>query len=115
MAKTLYCWRCKAEVPMLDEHEWEQVLSILRSGWLEILNYRKTHNATLQEAEDRAQLNHVRALERYFQLTRYRETRMDALWHHRLCRFGPPCRACGKPLRTPRATFCAACGTAVDG
>ena len=115
MAKILYCWRCKAEVPMLEEHEWEQVMSVLRSGWLELLKYRKTHNVSLREAEDGVQLDRVAALERYFELTGYRETRVDALWHHRLRRFGPPCRACGKPLRTPRARFCAECGVAVSG
>ena len=100
---------------MLEEHEWEQVMSVLRIGWLEVLNYRKTHDATLQEAEDSVRRNHAGALERYFELTGYREMRMDALWHHRLRRFGPPCRACGKPLRTPRAKFCAECGAAVSG
>jgi hypothetical protein len=28
---------------------------------------------------------------------------------HRLADFGPPCEKCGVPLRTPRASFCAAC------
>jgi len=40
-----------------------------------------------------------------------RETNPNALWHHRLSQLGPSCRACGKPLRTVRAKFCAECGT----
>ena len=25
MSKMQYCWRCRMEIPMLDEHEWERV------------------------------------------------------------------------------------------
>lgn len=35
-----------------------------------------------------------------------------AFVHHRLSNYGPPCVVCGKPLRTPKATYCAACGAA---
>jgi hypothetical protein len=33
------------------------------------------------------------------------------LMHHRVSTHGPICRGCGKPLRTPKASYCAACGT----
>jgi hypothetical protein len=32
------------------------------------------------------------------------------LIHHRISKYGPPCSSCGKPLRTRRANYCAACG-----
>ena len=51
------------------------------------------------------------ALRLYHDMTALRETNPDALWHHRLSLYGPPCKACGKPLRTPQAKLCAACGS----
>ena len=36
-------------------------------------------------------------------------TRKLMLSHH-LSNYGPPCPECGKPFRTPKATFCAECG-----
>ncbi len=112
MAKTLYCWRCKTDVPMLEEHEWEQIAPHLTQALTEIKDHRETHR--ISPAEAKARGYGTQPLERYFQLTGFRETNVDALWHHRLALFGPPCRACGKPLRTPRAKTCAACGATVS-
>jgi hypothetical protein len=70
--------------------------------------YRKQHNASLHEAKNVGWGQG--ALDLYYRITGFRETNVNAIWHHRLSQFGPPCAACGKPLRTPRAKFCAACG-----
>ena len=94
---------------MLEEHEWEQVQPSLVKGLEQIKQYRQAHGVSITEARD-AVLYGKEALEKYFRITGYRETNIDALWHHRLGQFGPPCHACGKPLRTPRAKLCAECG-----
>lgn len=77
---------------MLDEAEWAEVA---RSGLGAALPKR---------------LQAIR--EAYERLTGLAEANANAIMHHRLAQYGPPCAACGKPLRTPRARFCAACGVA---
>lgn len=94
MARELYCWRCGVEMPMLDEDEWARIGPLLSGS-----------------ADPVARQS---ALDLYEEMTGLRETNINAIWHHRVKDFGPPCTACGKPLRTPRASFCAACGTAKD-
>lgn len=90
MARELYCWRCKVEMPMLDEDEWEHIGPLLSGA----------ADPIIREA----------ALDLYEDMTGIRETNINAIWHHRIKEYGPPCTKCGKPLRTPRASFCAACG-----
>jgi hypothetical protein len=46
----------------------------------------------------------------YERITGVREEHAAAVMHHRLSVYGPPCAQCGKPLRTPKAAHCAACG-----
>ena len=97
------------EIPMLDEAEWDEVFPRLQNAIAEIEKYRHAHGVALAEAKERGYGRG--ALERYHELTGFRETNVNALWHHRLALFGPICSSCGKPLRTPRAKFCAECGT----
>jgi hypothetical protein len=99
MAKKLYCWRCRAEIPMLEEHEWAEVLPRLHEGLRQIQDYRRTHGVPLDAAKRHVYLDG--ALDRYFEITGFCETNINALWHHRVSLFGSPCEECGKPLRTP--------------
>jgi hypothetical protein len=97
------------EVPMLEEDEWQEVLPALREGIMQIKKYRQAHESS--SVADAQRHVYGGALQRYFELTGFRETNANARWHHRLSLFGPPCRVCGKSLRTPRAQLCAECGT----
>jgi hypothetical protein len=49
----------------------------------------------------------------YRHLTGFDETNMNAVFHHRIALYGPSCKRCSVPLRTPKARFCAACGERV--
>jgi hypothetical protein len=83
---------------MLDENEGRYVLEPM------IFNE--------QRSRDTESAKEV-VLQRYFEVTGFEETNANAIWHHQLKQLGPPCRNCGKPLRTPRAKLCAACGTSI--
>ncbi len=108
MAKILWCWRCQMEIPMLEEHEWDKIAPLLSNAVVRIKRYREEHGVSLAEAQQGWAQD---ALAAYFEMTGFRETNANALWHHRASLFGPPCATCGKPLRTPMAKHCAECGT----
>ena len=107
--ETLWCWRCKQDVPMLDEAEFEIVRKAYIRGLRAAKDYRLKHSVSLQETPI-AKL-HEPVQNAYEQLTG--ATGLDAahILKHRLSLYGPPCSVCGKPLRTPQARMCAACGT----
>ena len=96
---------------MLDEHESKIVLPGLRQGLEQIIQHRQSYGVSLEEVKD--ELCWQGALARYNEITGFSETNPQVLWHHRLGIYGAPCRVCGKPLRTPRAKMCAACGAQV--
>lgn len=104
--KVLYCWRCRMDIPMLDDAEWQRLEPLLRLGNRRVLETVRTGAASLSEAR---RIANAQALAEYESMTGFSETEPNALWHHRTSLYGPPCRACGKPLRTPRARLCGAC------
>ncbi|WNG35371.1 hypothetical protein F0U61_18115 [Archangium violaceum] len=94
--KILWCWRCKMEVPMLDEDEFA-------SAWQQY-EKRLAIQKGLQPMPEEDE-----------QLTGFIETNPNLVLHHRVSLYGPPCITCGKPLRTHQARHCAACGAPRGG
>lgn len=77
---------------MLSEEEYQFVMSFLSAESGVPFGERQKH-----------------ALEAYRQITGEFETAFPVLYHHRLALYGPPCRVCRKPLRTPQAKLCGSC------
>jgi len=89
----LWCWRCRAVMPMLDDEEFRAVAG-----------KRLLQNAKMSLKDHLAPV-----LEEYNRVTGGCETNVNAVYHHKLSLYGPPCAKCGKPLRTPRAKLCGSC------
>jgi len=95
-------------MPMLDEAEFAVVFGLYRDALrlhkqVEGQEEHPRRGSTLQEL-------YKPCLDEYERLTGFHESNPNAVIHHRLSLYGPPCRACGKPLRTPQAAKCMACG-----
>jgi Zn finger protein HypA/HybF involved in hydrogenase expression len=95
----LWCWRCRQEVAMLDEEEYSQATRLYRTGM-------NNHTVPLNNPKERFK----ELLDFYYNITGISNTIPNAIMHHRITTYGPPCEKCSKPYRTPQATFCAACG-----
>lgn len=103
----LWCWRCKTEMPMLDDQEFAVIASLHRLGIQSVKEYREETGAPLEHVPLAKRFDAM--LARYEEMTGYKETNPNAVWHHRLSLYGPPCNRCGKPLRSPNAKLCGSC------
>jgi len=111
--KIMYCWRCQMDIPMLDETEFKIISELYSDGFRTTKEIRQKYNLTLDECPP-IQERFRPLLRKYHEMTGFEETVPAAIMHHRISLYGPPCKFCGKPLRTPQATFCAACGRSVS-
>jgi hypothetical protein len=93
---------------MLDEQEFGIVAALYRDGLRLQKHIEESRQCppNITGVEDLFQP----CLDAYERLTGFRETNANAVMHHRRGLYGPPCHVCGKPLRTPRASKCMACG-----
>jgi hypothetical protein len=109
----LWCWRCKSEMPMLNEDEFASVQHLYGEGIKATKEFRERWNIPLQGVPIDQLFRPVRML--YEELTGMKDCHENAIMHHRLHLYGPPCEHCGKPLRTPKAKLCASCMHRVSG
>ena len=81
---------------MLDDNEFKIAQELYQKGF-------RALSGSMKERFDPL-------LDWYFKYTGYKMTIPNAIMHHQLSLYGPPCENCGKPYRTEKATFCASCG-----
>lgn len=92
---------------MLDEVEFAEVSRLYRESMMGAKEYRKTKGTSLADTPVNAIFEPVR--DKYEQITGMKESNENAIMHHRISLYGPPCKRCQKPLRTPRARLCGSC------
>lgn len=107
--KWLWCWRCQADMPMLDENEFAEVSAVPTECMTNAKRLREAHGASLDE--DPIDRIFAPARAKYEELTGMADCHQNAIHHHRISLYGPPCESCGKVLRTPTASGCWECGT----
>jgi hypothetical protein len=98
-------------MPMLDDDEFCRVMALLPigKGGEDLVGF------TIDEARLWLRAKFTPMLAEYERITGLRETNPNVVFHHRLSQYGPPCRYCGMPLRTPKAQVCGFCMKPVSG
>jgi hypothetical protein len=94
-------------MPMLHEDEFAELWRLYGEGMSATKEFRPRWGLPLEGMDSAIRFKPL--LDRYEQLTGMRETNPNAVMHHRLAQYGPPCKQCGKPLRTLKAKLCGAC------
>ncbi len=105
--KQPWCWRCKSEVPMLDEDEYAEVARLYGDAIKGTKEFRQRWGVSLENASIQERFEPVRTL--YERLTGMKNCHQNAIMHHRISLYGPPCKRCQRPLRTPKAKPCGSC------
>lgn len=98
---------------MLEEHEYARVEEIRAQYAPEIERLQPQINQSPEAKRQWYSLIEQRDVEvmRLFEEITGREPKEPfEVFHHRTVLYGPPCRQCGKPLRTPQAKSCLLCG-----
>ena len=100
-------------MPMLNETEFAEVDALYSEAIRSTKDLRKETGVSLQHSSVDERFKPVR--ERYEAITGYHETNANAILHHRISLYGPPCVQCEKPLRSSKAKVCGSCMHPVSG
>ncbi len=92
---------------MLDEDEFASVGQLYSECIGATKEFRQRWSIPLVDAPVDLLFRPVR--QRYEEMTGMTDCNQNAIMHHRISLYGPPCKNCGKPLRTPRAKVCGGC------
>jgi len=96
---------------MLDEEEFAVVSRLYSKAIRGTKEFRERGGVSLQSIPTEELFRPVR--EEYERLTGMKSCHEDAIMHHRISLYGPPCGHCQKPLRTPKARLCGNCVASV--
>ena len=97
------------DVPMLNEEEFAEIDLLLSRAIRAIKEQSRFQSEGMRNVFIQEQWRPV--IEAYRQITGWHgAVEPYELFHHRIANYGPPCSKCKKPLRTPDAKMCAACG-----
>jgi hypothetical protein len=99
-------------MPMLDEEEFSKVARLYNESMRATKEFRERHGVPLKDASIPERFRPVR--DEYERLTGMKELHENAIIHHRLALYGPPCKRCLRPLRTPNAKLCGSCMSPVE-
>ncbi len=111
--KEYFCWRCNRVMPFLNEQEWGEIEPYLANAMKAILKYQEEYECDLHTARMNCKPEATAAFET---ITGVPGVHFEAMYHHRLGRWGNECDECGYLFRTPNARYCANCGrNKVDG
>jgi hypothetical protein len=94
-------------MPMLDEDEYARVSRLYSESVKATKRFRERTGVSLKDPSIDELYRPVR--DEYERLTGIKESNHNAIMHHRLSLYGPPCKQCQRPLRTPKAKLCGSC------
>jgi hypothetical protein len=97
---------------MLDEDEYAKVSRLYSESIKGTKRLRERTGVSLKDPSIDELYQPVR--DEYERFTGMKESNHNAIMHHRLSLYGPPCKRCQRPLRTPKAKLCGSCMLPVE-